>query len=159
MSKSALLIILSLFLTTHVKAQEMKHSPIDTVMGQGDMNPYHDFFTGTTYLNSLNTADDIFNMPLGNVTFEPGARTHWHAHSGGQILLIVGGEGRYQEKGKPVQIIKKGDVVKIAPDVIHWHGAGPHTWMSHIYLETNSPHNQVTWLEPVTPEEYKGAFK
>ena len=70
----------------------------------------------------LNTADPVFNCPIGNVTFEAGCRTFWHSHTGGQILLVLAGEGLYQEKGKPARRIKKGDVVQIAPDVEHWHG-------------------------------------
>ncbi len=68
--------------------------------------------------------DAVFNAPIGNVTFEPGARTNWHKHSGGQILLVIAGEGRYQERGKPAQVTRKGDVVRIAPNVEHWYGAG-----------------------------------
>ena len=68
--------------------------------------------------------DAVFNAPIGNVTFEPGARTNWHKHSGGQILLVIAGEGRYQERGKPAQVTRKGDVVRIASNVEHWYGAG-----------------------------------
>ncbi len=121
----------------------------------GIKNPYEKYFTGQTYLNMLNAKDDIFNAPLGNVTFEPKARTFWHKHSGGQILLVTSGEGRYQEKGKEIQILNKGDIVKIAPNVEHWHGASPNNWFSHISLETNVPNNKVTWLNPVKDEEYK----
>ena len=88
-------------------------------------------------------------------TFEKGARTNWHKHSGGQILLVTAGEGRYQEQGKEIQILKPGDVVRIAPDVIHWHGAAPDSMFSHISIETNLPDNSTTWLEPVTDKEYK----
>ena len=68
------------------------------------INPYSEFFTGRTYLNMLCTNDTVWNSSIGNVTFEPKARTNWHKHSGGQILLATAGEGRYQEKGKPIQI-------------------------------------------------------
>lgn len=134
----------------------MKKAPIDTVFAQGDVNPYGKFFTGTTYLNMLNAKDDVFNAPLGNVTFEPGARTHWHKHAGGQILLVLNGEGRYQERGGKIQILKKGDVVRIAPHVEHWHGAAPDGWFVHVSLETNAHQNGGTdWLDPVTDEQYK----
>lgn len=95
----------------------------DTVFPKGPVNPYGKFFTGTSYLTMLNTADPVFNCPIGNVTFEAGCRTFWHSHTGGQILLVLAGEGLYQEKGKPARRIKKGDVVLIKPDVEHWHGA------------------------------------
>lgn len=126
---------------------------LDPIFAQGQENPYGKYFTGKTYLNMLSGRDE-FNAPIGNVTFEPAARTNWHKHSGGQILLVLAGEGRYQEQGKTVQILHKGDIVKIAPDVIHWHGAAPDSWFTHISLETNAQSNQTTWLEPVTDEEY-----
>lgn len=86
--------------SSFTEAKEMKKAPIDTVFEQGESNPYGQYFTGQTYLTMLNGRDDVFNAPIGNVTFEPGARTNWHKHSGGQILLVLNGEGRYQEKRK-----------------------------------------------------------
>lgn len=145
-----------LILTTPSKAQEMKKAPIDTIFAQGEPNPYGRFFTGQTYLNRLSPKDEVFNAPASNVTFEPGARTNWHKHSGGQILLVLSGEGRYQERGKDKKVLRKGDVVRIAPNVEHWHGAAPDNWMTHISLETNAKDNQTTWLEPVTAQEYEG---
>lgn len=136
-------------------AQEMKKAPIDTIFEQGEVNPYGKFFTGQTYLTMLNPNDEVFNAPIGNVTFEPGARTNWHKHSGGQILLVLSGEGRYQERGKEIQILHKGDVVRIAPSVEHWHGASPDSWFTHISVETNAPNNKAEWLESVKDEEYK----
>ncbi len=120
----------------------------------GEINPYSKYFTGTTHLNMLVTRDETFNSSIGNVTFDAGARTNWHKHSGGQILLVTAGEGRYQEKGKDIQILKKGDVVKIPPNVEHWHGAAPDSNFAHISIEPNIPNNETTWLEPVTDKEY-----
>ena len=116
---------------------------------QGEINPYSKFFTGTTHLNMLVTKDTVWNSSIGNVTFEPNARTNWHKHSGGQILLVLAGEGRYQERGKELRILHPGDVVRIPLNVEHWHGAAPNSWFSHISIETNLPDNQTTWLEPV----------
>lgn len=144
-----------LMFSTFAGAQEMKKADIDTIFEQGEINPYGKFFTGQTYLTRLSAKDDVFNSSIANVTFEPGARTNWHHHSGGQILLVLNGEGRYQEKGKKIQVLRKGDVVRIAPDVEHWHGAAPDSWFTHISVETNLPDNETTWLNPVTDEEYK----
>lgn len=77
----------------------MKKAPLDTVFGQGEPNPYGKYFTGQTYLQRLSANDETWHSSLANVTFEPGARTNWHKHSGGQILLVLDGEGRYQERG------------------------------------------------------------
>ena len=141
--------------STIAGAQEMKKAPIDTIFGQGEPNPYGKFFTGQTYLQRLSANDDVWNSSIANVTFEPGARTNWHEHDGGQILLVLAGEGRYQERGKEIQILHKGDVVRIPHNVEHWHGAAPDSWFTHISIETNLPNNKTTWLEPVTDEEYK----
>lgn len=127
----------------------MKEKNIPEIFNIGEINPYGKFFTGKTYLNMLVEKDDVFNAPIGNVTFEPNAKTNWHKHSGGQILLITAGNGCYQERGKEIQPLKQGDVVKIAPNVEHWHGATKDSWFSHIAIETNTPNNQVTWLEGV----------
>ena len=73
---------------------------------------------------------------------------------GTQLLLCTSGKGYYQEKGKPIQLLLPGDVVKIAPDVIHWHGAAPDSEFTHIAIGTQLDKGGVTWLEPVTDEEY-----
>ena len=86
---------------------------LEQPFNRGELNPYNKFFTGLTYLSRLSENDSTWNSSIANVTFEPSARTNWHKHSGGQILLVTAGEGRYQEKDKPVQIIKKGDTVKV----------------------------------------------
>lgn len=135
--------------------KNMKKADIDTVFAQGEPNPYGKFFTGQTYLTRLSANDTTWNSSLANVTFEPRARTNWHKHSGGQILLVLGGEGRYQERGGEIRILHKGDVVRIPLNVEHWHGAAPDSWFTHISVETNLPDNQTTWLEPVTDAEYK----
>lgn len=132
---------------------------LEQPFNQGEINPYNKYFTGTTYLEMLSKNDDVWNSSIGNVTFEPNARTNWHKHSGGQILLVTAGKGLYKEEGKPIRILQKGDVVRIAPNVVHWHGSYPNEWFSHISIETNLPNNQTTWLEPVNDEQYKSEVK
>ena len=94
---------------------------------------------------------EIPNSPNASaiVEFEAGAITDWHTHSHGQYLIVTEGEGRTQEWGKPVRIIKKGDVVWCPPNVKHWHGAGEHTAMSHIAVSPQAADNKPTWLERV----------
>lgn len=149
-----LLVAGAVYLKKH-KETPMKISPIDTVFEQGPKNPYSKFFTGQTYLTMLNTGSDAYKTPLGNVTFEPGARTHWHKHAGGQILLVLNGEGRYQERGKELRVLKKGDVVHIPADMEHWHGAAPESWFVHISVEPNPDKPGTVWLEAVSDQEYK----
>lgn len=112
------------------------------------------YFTGNAWLYMLVPKDNEFNCPIGNVTFEPGCRNNWHKHPGGQILLVTGGRGYYQEEGKPAQELSPGDVVKIAPNVKHWHGAIPDSWFVHLSIETNVNTGPAEWLEPITDEEY-----
>jgi quercetin dioxygenase-like cupin family protein len=114
----------------------------------------NDYFIGTAWLEMLVSNDSTFNCPIGNVTFEPGARNNWHKHPGGQILLVLGGKGYFQEEDKPVQVIQEGDVVKIRPNVKHWHGATQDSWFVHIAISTNVQKGDAEWLEPVTDEEY-----
>ena len=85
-------------------------------------------FTGTVWVKALLAADSTLNASVGNVIFEPKARSKWHKHPCGQTLLALEGVGYYQEKGKPLQILRKGDVVRCPPDVEHWHGASHDNW-------------------------------
>lgn len=148
-------IILNTLLTLIISGGFAMAADLNQPFAQGEINPYSKFFTGITHLNMLVVRDEVFNSSIGNVTFDKGARTNWHKHSGGQILLVTAGEGRYQEKGKEIQILKKGDVVKIPPNVEHWHGAAPNNEFAHISIETNIPNNETTWLEAVTDKEYR----
>ncbi len=117
---------------------------------------YAQYFIGNSYLAPL-TSNAALNCPVSNVTFEPGCRNNWHSHTGGQLLIAVAGKGYYQEKGKPARLLLPGDVVEIAPDVVHWHGAAPDSWFSHLAITTNPQTNQSTWLEPVDDAAYREA--
>ena len=91
----------------------------------------------------------------GTVTFEPGCRNNWHSHhKGGQILLVTGGHGYYQEWRKNAQPLKAGDVVNILPEVKHWHGAAKNSWFSHIAIEVPALNASNEWLEAVSQDEY-----
>lgn len=115
-----------------------------------------EWFTGSTFIYPLVAKDKNNEFSAGVVTFEPSARTLWHTHPKGQVLIVIEGEGLYQEKGKPAQLIKKGDVVNIPEDTEHWHGATANSEMAHIAITNFKDDEQVTWLEPVTDEEYNG---
>lgn len=126
------------------------------IFSRGDKLPeiFSKYFSGQAYLHMMVT-DKKFNCPIGNVTFEPGCRNNWHTHAGGQILLVTGGRGWYQEEGKAARELHAGDVVEISANVKHWHGAAKDSWFSHLAVETNVEKGPVEWLEPVTDEEYK----
>ena len=90
-----------------------------------------------------------------NVTFEPRCRNNWHIHhKGGQILLCTDGEGWYQEWEQPARKLHPGDVVYIAPEVKHWHGAAADEWFTHIAIEIPAPGASNEWLEPVNDDQY-----
>lgn len=111
-------------------------------------------FTGTVYLQMLIAPDSVNPTAIGNVTFEPGARTKWHYHPAGQILMVTDGVGYYQEKGQSKKTLRKGDLIKCPPNVPHWHGASPDSYFVQVAVTTNDKGNAV-WLEEVTEEEYK----
>ena len=116
-------------------------------------NPH---FTGEVWLAPLSGHKEL-NIPMFNVTFEPGCRNSWHSHKGGQILIATAGIGYYQEKGQPARRLFPGDIVEIAPDVVHWHGAAPDSWFSHVAVECNPQTNAALWLDPVSDEQYREA--
>ena len=129
----------------------------DFPVGQ-ENTAYAKYFSGKSYLARL-AKDERLNVPVANVTFEPGCRNNWHSHTGGQLLIAVGGVGFYQERGKIARKLLPGDVVEIPPDTEHWHGAVPDSWFSHLAIECNPKTNKNTWLEPVSDADYTAATK
>lgn len=110
-------------------------------------------FTGMVWLKNLVTADSLNPNAVGSVTFEPGARSNWHLHPAGQILLAIDGVGYYQEKDGPKVILRKGDAVKCPPGIPHWHGASADTAFVQVAI-TGREKGETVWLEPVTDEVY-----
>ncbi len=112
------------------------------------------YFTGQSYLHLVSTEQ----VPIFNVTFEPGCRNNWHIHhaksGGGQMLLCIGGRGWYQEEGKEAVELVPGKVVNIPANVKHWHGAASDSWMSHLAVEIGGEDTSNEWCEPVSDEEY-----
>lgn len=132
--------------------EEIKDASIFPV-GNENVN-YAKYFDGTSYLSLLSTEQTF----IGNVTFEPGCRNHWHIHhaksGGGQILLVTYGHGWYQEFGKPAQALKPGDVVHIPEGVKHWHGAAKDSAFQHLAVEVPGVETSNEWCEPVNEDDY-----
>lgn len=115
---------------------------------------YAKYFIGNSYLAPVSKEQ----VPVANVTFEPGCRNNWHIHratkGGGQMLIGVAGRGWYQEEGKPAVPILPGTVIHIPAGVKHWHGAAADSWFAHLAFEVPGENTSNEWLEPVSDEEY-----
>jgi len=113
-----------------------------------------DNHTGTVWLTELNKPDTTIDINVSTATFAPGAKLDWHIHPAGQILMITDGTGYYQEKGKAIQVVHKGDIIKCVPGLAHWHGASPQSSFTYLAVSTKSATNKTVWLQRVTDAEY-----
>jgi quercetin dioxygenase-like cupin family protein len=113
------------------------------------------YFTGAVRVDPLFGPPEPARASGSSVTFEPGARTAWHAHPLGQTLIVTVGCGRVQREGGPIEEIRPGDVVWIPPGVKHWHGAAPTTAMTHIAIQERIDGKVVEWMEKVSDEQYR----
>lgn len=144
------MITITLIACDHKPKTEDTTNPLIFPRGEKIMNSN---FVGTAWLTSLVSADSMNSNAVGSVTFEPGARTNWHLHPAGQIILSLEGIGYYQEKGSKKIILRKGDVVKCPPNIPHWHGAGPDKEFVQVAI-TGRENGPTQWLEPVADDEY-----
>lgn len=128
------------------------------IFPKGDKGPA-EWFTGTVWVTTLMKPNENLHYTIGDVKFEVGARTYWHTHPIEQVLLVTDGKGFYQEKGLPARTLSKGDVVVIPPLVEHWHGAAPDCNFTHIAITNYKDNENVTWLNPVSEEEYNNLPK
>lgn len=142
-----------LFPHPFVKGETMNQQNQGTIFPKGT-RASSEFFTGTAWVNLLLPKTDQTPYAVADVIFEPGCRNNWHLHPVRQTLFITSGEGWYQERGKPAQLLKKGDVVVIPPDVEHWHGATQESQMVHLVITDFRGNDCVKWLEPVSDAEY-----
>ena len=126
-----------------------------SVFPVGEKNDaFAQYFIGQSYLAPVSTTQ----VPVFNVTFEPGCRNNWHIHhaksGGGQMLICVAGRGWYQEDGKEARELHPGDVVNIPANVKHWHGAAKDCWFQHLAVEVPGEESRTEWCEAVTDEVY-----
>lgn len=116
-----------------------------------------DWFTGTVRIDPLFGVQSPARTAGNAVTFEPGARTAWHTHPLGQLLVVTAGCGRVQREGGAVEEIRPGDVVRFEPGEKHWHGASPSTAMTHIAIQESLDGKAVDWMEQVSEAQYNAA--
>ena len=120
----------------------------ESIFPKGELAPENN--TGKVWVEFLVSPDSIYMTAAGNESFAPGARTHWHTHPAGEILMVTEGVGYHKMEGKPRQVIRKGDVVKCPPNTKHWHGAKEDSSMAHIFIVPNTEKGIVEWGEEVT---------
>jgi 4-carboxymuconolactone decarboxylase len=125
----------------------------NSIFSKGEISTTNNH-TGTVWLKELNGADSIFNYSIAVATFEKSAKLDWHIHPAGQILLITNGIGYYQERGKQIQTVSKGEVIKCLPGVEHWHGASPGSGFTYI-ATTPAQKGKTIWLKRVADAEYQ----
>jgi quercetin dioxygenase-like cupin family protein len=113
-------------------------------------------FLGEIIGKPVDESTTVFTTLAGTVLFEPGARSTWHLHPAGQILIVISGVDYHQIKGEPREVFRKGDVVQCPPDKVHWHGASENSSMSHIYIIPNTEKVIVEWMDPGSDEDYAG---
>jgi quercetin dioxygenase-like cupin family protein len=129
----------------------MKYTQSSQATGKGPA----DWFTGDVYIDSVRNPDDQSSVGCAHVRFTPGARTVWHSHPKGQTLYVTDGIGLVANRNDEIKEIRPGDIVYIEPGEEHWHGATPNRFMSHVAIqEADEQGEVVTWLNPVTDEEY-----
>lgn len=116
-----------------------------------------DCFTGNVMITPLVKGEDPSCLTCACVMFDPSARSAWHTHPKGQLLIVTDGLGLIQEWGQPVQAIKKGDIIWTPPEVKHWHGATPDSKLTHIAIQEMLNGINVNWLEKVSDEQYSSA--
>lgn len=106
-----------------------------------------DTFTGAVWTDPVLPTTD--GVTVNQVVFAPAARTHWHRHQRGQLLLVTTGFGLVQARGGPVEPLRAGDAVWVPPGETHWHGAGPGSLLVHLAISLGV----TEWLEPVPDAE------
>ena len=145
--KKLLLIILFFSIVCFAQDPEYNISSYLNI-GEKAQNIHH---IGDAWLNFLSKADKDYNYNVVMATFSPDSTLDWHKHSKGQLLIVVEGEGYYQERGKDVIVIKKGDVIKSAKNIEHWHSSTPNSKVSYIAIYENEP---TIWTEKLTKKYY-----
>jgi quercetin dioxygenase-like cupin family protein len=107
-------------------------------------------FTGTVHMDPvLDTGEVVINT----VIFTPGARTYWHTHPGGQLLIVTSGRGIVATRAGEVQVVTSGDIVWTEPGEEHWHGGCADSLMTH----TAVSHGKTQWGPEVPSTDYTNA--
>jgi quercetin dioxygenase-like cupin family protein len=109
--------------------------------------------TPNNTLVELSKADSTFNFNVAVANFPSGKKLDWHAHPGGQILIITEGVGYYQEKGKAKIVVRKGEIITCQPGIVHWHGSSVENGVTYLAISP-AQKGPTVWLDKVTEEDY-----
>lgn len=135
------------------KQDKISQQNKSAIFERGELLP-SDIITGKAWHNKLVDEDSIYTTAVGVEEFEPGSRNVWHTHPSGQIIIVLNGEGYHQIKGELIQVLRKGDVVKCPPGVLHWHGASKDSSVTQMYILPNTEKGLADWGDRVTDKEY-----
>jgi quercetin dioxygenase-like cupin family protein len=128
---------------------QITKNSIETMAGPSE------WFTGAVYIDAVGSPSEPSRLQAASVHFTPGARTAWHTHPNGQTIYVTEGIGLCQHRDGPIEVIRPGDRVFFEPGEVHWHGAAPNRFMTHLAMqEVDDQGSAVTWGEHVTDEEY-----
>jgi quercetin dioxygenase-like cupin family protein len=131
---------------------QITRNSLDTAAGPSD------WFTGSVYVDTVAVPAGTSRIAAASVHFTPGARTAWHTHPNGQTIWVLEGVGLCQRRGGPIEVIRPGDRVFFEPGEVHWHGAAPTRFMTHVAMQqANDDGTVVAWGEHVRDEEYAQA--
>ncbi len=128
---------------------EITRNSLET--GQGPS----DWFTGTVFIDPVALPSSDSRIGAAAVHFTPGARTAWHTHPHGQTIWVTEGVGLCQREGGAIEVIRPGDRVFFGPGEVHWHGAAPTRFMTHIAMQQSDDEGVVvTWGDHVSDVDY-----
>ena len=131
---------------------ELTRNSLETTPGP------EDWFTGAVFIDTVAVPSGSSRLAAASVHFTPGARTAWHSHPNGQTIYVTEGVGLAQRRGGPAEVIRAGDRVFFEPGELHWHGAAPDRFMTHLALhQVDDDGTAATWGDHVTDEEYAAA--
>jgi quercetin dioxygenase-like cupin family protein len=138
--------------TIEEKTVQITRNSVETTPGPSD------WFTGAVYIDAVAMPSEPSRLQAASVHFTPGARTAWHTHPNGQTICVTAGIGLAQRRGGAIEVIRPGDRVFFEAAEVHWHGAAPNRFMTHLAMQqVDDDGSAVTWGEHVTDEEYNGA--
>lgn len=139
--------------TNYQNQDRMIEQNKEAIFEKGEQLPA-DLITGKAWHNKLVEEDTLYTTAIGVEEFEASSRNVWHSHPGGQILIVLDGVGYHQIKEEPIKIVRKGDVVKCPPNVLHWHGASKNRSVTQMYILPNTEKGLADWSKRVTDNEY-----